>query len=779
MSKANLATLRLLGAFTIEVNAARPVAIAVRSRKARGLLAYLAMKPAWRASREELATLLWGDNPDAQARHSLRQCLVSLRQDLHRLAPDMLDIGRDTIELCPDALVVDARELAAIAAASDADALARGADLWRGAFLADLALDIEEFDAWRAREQDRLAGVAAQLFERLAMHADAANDGARAVAAADRLVALDPTREDRARVALKIVARHRGRDAAVERARQLTALLRSELDVAPEAATRALVEEIRNGAIEPVQALQAVAAEEAPIEVLALPSPQRGEGDARSASGEGRSEVQLEHREPLTPARLRPSDYGGQALSPSSAEALAKADPGRGGARAENASRWRRYSIAAVIAAACVLVVGAAALILTTTTPHTTLAKTKTAKPALASAVVLPFSLDTPADIQDRDFARELTHDVTADLARYDLRMISDRTADLYRETEVDMAQLGADLDVAYAIVGHIDRVDGRLRADVQLIDTATRVTLWSDQIVSKPGAAVLTAADMSPGFAHALIVNIVYAQARRLKPEPGQPPPIHDLLLRARAVEVRSYLPGNAAAALRLYEEVLRRAPHSQAALLGVARMNLVSEMNFVDLATPPDLVRVETLVTDALAKAPNWVSAHLTLAMLQKRQRRYADSLRSLERCLELNPAFLPARAQIGALYVRMGQPRKGLDLITDTIRRSTPNDPAMGFWYLFAGEAELELGHNAAALHWVERAETFMPGAPLVQAWLASVYTAMGDRANAEKHVAALKAMAPGGAQRFAVRRFVNGEWPRTRILEELRVALAGPI
>ena len=95
-----------------------------------------------------------------------------------------------------------------------------------------------------------------QLFERLATRADAGNDGARAVAAAERLVALDPTREDRQRVALKIVARHRGRDAALDRARALTSLLRSELDVAPEAATRVLVEEIRSGAIEPAQALR-------------------------------------------------------------------------------------------------------------------------------------------------------------------------------------------------------------------------------------------------------------------------------------------------------------------------------------------------------------------------------------------------------------------------------------------------------------------------------------------------------------------------------------------
>jgi DNA-binding SARP family transcriptional activator/TolB-like protein len=767
MSRSNLATLRLLGAFTVEVNAARPVAVAVRSRKARALLAYLAMKPDWRVSREELATLLWGDNPDAQARHSLRQCLVSLRQDLHLLAPDMLDIGRETIELSPDALAVDARELAACAAASDPGALARGADFCRGAFLTDLALDTEEFDAWRGREQDRLAGVAAQVFERLAASADAANDGARALAAAERLVALDPTREDRARIALKIVARHRGRDAALERARLLANLLRTELDVAPEAATRTLVEEIRSGKIEPAAPVEIVAADEEPP---LLSSPLRGEDDAPSdlafgkpkgelrASGEGTSEIQLEIREPLTPT-----------LSPA----------GRGGPGAATLRHWRRPLIAAGIAVVCIIAAGSAAFMFVARPPRAALVKTNAVRPALASAVVLPFSLDTPGDTQDRDFARQLTHAITADLALYDMRMISDRTAGLYREAEVDMAQLGADLDVPYAIVGHIDRADGRLRADVQLIDTATRVTLWSDQIQARPDEAAPTADAIAPGFAHALVINIVYAEIRRLRPAPGQPAPVGELLLRARAAETRGYLPGNAAAALRLFTEAQQRAPHSQAAQLGIARMNIISEMNFVDLDITPDLAAAEKSVNEVLAKSPNWMSAHFTLAMLLKRERRYADSMRSLERCLELNPAFLPARGQMGGLLVRMGQPQKGLAMIEETIRHATPNDPFVGILYLFAGEAELELGHNEAALHWVERAQTFMPGAPLVQAWLAAVYTAMGDRANAEKHVAALKVMAPAGAQRFAVREFVDGDWPHTRMMKELRVALAGPI
>src|SRR5690348_10504907 len=158
MPRASTTCLRLLGPFTVEVNVGRPIPVALRSKKARALLAYLAMKPDWRASREELATLFWGDTPDAQVRHSLRQCLLSLRQDLH-LAPELLELGRDTVELRAPALGVDARELAMLAASADAGDRERAAELWRGLFLADLALDLEDFDAWREREQDRLAGV--------------------------------------------------------------------------------------------------------------------------------------------------------------------------------------------------------------------------------------------------------------------------------------------------------------------------------------------------------------------------------------------------------------------------------------------------------------------------------------------------------------------------------------------------------------------------------------------------------------------------------------------
>ncbi|HEX4557306.1 MAG TPA: hypothetical protein VH249_25175, partial [Xanthobacteraceae bacterium] len=356
---------------------------------------------------------------------------------------------------------------------------------------------------------------------------------------------------------------------------------------------------------------------------------------------------------------------------------------------------------------------------------------------------------------------------------------VSDRTADLYADRQVDIAAVGAELGVAYAVVGRVQRTDGGLRAHVQLIDTATRMTLWSDHMQREPGDTAQLADELARGFTHALVINMVYARAQRLQRVPGQPPTIADSLLLARLSEIRGYRRENVAQALALHEDVLRRAPRNATAKLGVARMNIVGAMNFIDLDPPPDLKRAEALLAEVLEQFPNWAGAHYTLGLLQKYRRQFAASLQSFQRSLELNPSYLQARGQVGALLTRMGQPEKGLDMIRETIRLATPNDASLGFFYLFAAEAELELDRAPAALDWLQRANAFMPGSPLVQAWLASVYTTMGDRQNATKYIAALKQLAPAGAERYAGRKFgpiPPNAWPRTRILEGLHLALA---
>src|SRR4030095_7792538 len=82
--------LTLLGGFGARVDTR---SLVFPSRKARALLAYLAVPTGRAHSRDKLAALLWGDTAEPQARNSLRQCLFGIRRVLvaHRVRALVVD----------------------------------------------------------------------------------------------------------------------------------------------------------------------------------------------------------------------------------------------------------------------------------------------------------------------------------------------------------------------------------------------------------------------------------------------------------------------------------------------------------------------------------------------------------------------------------------------------------------------------------------------------------------------------------------------------------------
>ena len=76
--------------------------IPVKSKKARALLAYLALSPGRSRSREEIMALLWSDRGEAQARASLRQVLTGLRKELGDEALTALRFTHESVSLDPE-----------------------------------------------------------------------------------------------------------------------------------------------------------------------------------------------------------------------------------------------------------------------------------------------------------------------------------------------------------------------------------------------------------------------------------------------------------------------------------------------------------------------------------------------------------------------------------------------------------------------------------------------------------------------------------------------------
>ena len=125
-----------------------------RGRKARALLAYLALHPGRPVSRERLTGLLWGDRPDIQARASLRQAVFELKH----LAQDgrgLICAARGQLTLDPAMLVTDIDEIAAAAGRGDRAALLAALPDDDEILFANLDGLDEGFDDWLAVERSR------------------------------------------------------------------------------------------------------------------------------------------------------------------------------------------------------------------------------------------------------------------------------------------------------------------------------------------------------------------------------------------------------------------------------------------------------------------------------------------------------------------------------------------------------------------------------------------------------------------------------------------------
>jgi DNA-binding SARP family transcriptional activator len=228
-------SLALLGPFRARLGDGR--ALRIRRRKSRALLAYLALQPDEPQPREKLMALLWTEADPDRARHSLRQTLTALRQDLAPLGWADAVLAGDALCLDPRLLRVDVADFERLARGPDLHRLERAAAAYRGDFLEGLVTGEDTFETWLAAERDRLRGEALGVLDRLVTVHVAAGAPAEAARAATRLLALDPLREDVHRLLMRLYARAGRRNAALRQYRACADVLGRDLGVAPEEET--------------------------------------------------------------------------------------------------------------------------------------------------------------------------------------------------------------------------------------------------------------------------------------------------------------------------------------------------------------------------------------------------------------------------------------------------------------------------------------------------------------------------------------------------------------
>ena len=236
--------LKLLGGF--ELRLASGEVVDLLGQKDRALLAILALPAGTAHSRDKLASLLWSDRGDQQARDSLKHSLTKLRQCLPAVAQSSIVADRLSAKLESKAVAIDVADFERLVRDGTPAALERAIALYRGELLDGIGIRDPAFEEWLLVERQRLRHFLEEALTRqmtLSM-ADGARE--RAAAAARRLLSLDPLREDAYRALMQMHA-NRGETAqALKLYETLRDRLHGELGVKPAAETTQLYEAILN-----------------------------------------------------------------------------------------------------------------------------------------------------------------------------------------------------------------------------------------------------------------------------------------------------------------------------------------------------------------------------------------------------------------------------------------------------------------------------------------------------------------------------------------------------
>ena len=282
--------LHTFGSVYLARDAGDPLTGAAAQRRLLALLAVLATAGSAGMSRDRILGILWSDSDTERGRGALAQALYHARRTLDC---DDLVLGRDDLRLNRERIAADVWTLEDAIAAG---ALERAAEIYAGAFLDGFYLTgAPEFERWAAERRSRYEAQMAAVFESLAGGAESRGQHGVAVGWRRRRAAIDPLDTNAALRLMTALAASGYRAGALQHARVHEALVRDQLDMAPDASVTRLAARLRSEAER----------SEAPMPPSAPPAT---DGDApRVTQGEPAGETIGSASHALPPSALPPS----------------------------------------------------------------------------------------------------------------------------------------------------------------------------------------------------------------------------------------------------------------------------------------------------------------------------------------------------------------------------------------------------------------------------------------------------------------------------------------
>jgi adenylate cyclase len=322
--------------------------------------------------------------------------------------------------------------------------------------------------------------------------------------------------------------------------------------------------------------------------------------------------------------------------------------------------------------------------------------KTEESHEVRPSVAVLPFKNISGGPDFDY-FSDGVTEDIITNLSKFhNLFVISRGSSFVYKDRNLPAKQIGQELDVRYIAEGSVRTSGNRMRISVQLVDTETDQTLWTERYDRNLDDIFEIQDEISAIICNATSVKISGEENFRLSRLLPNSLEAYDNLLKGQQ-HVFRYTKDDMRQARSLYEAAASIDPRYGRALAAIAQT-----LNFEWLFSWADVS--ETTLDYALSIAHEAVSldqgdarGYAGVGFVSLYQKKHDASIKAYERALQLNPNDADVISELADTYGHSGRSEEAVTLLKKAMHLN-PFYPDEYLWNLGGAYYTLKQYENA---------------------------------------------------------------------------------
>jgi TolB-like protein/tetratricopeptide (TPR) repeat protein len=363
------------------------------------------------------------------------------------------------------------------------------------------------------------------------------------------------------------------------------------------------------------------------------------------------------------------------------------------------------------------------------------------------SIVVLPFQ-NLTGDASQEYMADGLTASLTADLSRIrDAFIVNAATAFAYKDKPVTTRQAGKELGVHFVLQGSVQRNDTKIRINTQLADATSNAQLWSDSFEGDQSDLFALQDRVTTLVGNSIGREMVIVAARESETRKSNPK-VADLILRAKALELKPRTLKNEQQEEDLYRQALALEPNN-ARLMGYLAASLTLQPNnfgsqMDESVAEKKYVEGRDLALKARELDPDNPRVYTAIGIYALSHGDFAGARRAHETLLSLEPKNPSAYNNLALVFIAEGEPRRAIELLTQAIKL-IPKRPHE-FTLLLMGFSYFMLGDNDAAMEWLLKSLERNPAYSPTYAYMAMAYALKGENAQARAAAAEVRRLDP---------------------------------